>query len=451
MRESLKERLNSHSSSFEGLLSLIPARYYYDEESNTQWQKRGLSEAAKKAAAEKAKAAKFDPAVGSSALDEIRRRQKGAASEELTKETEASGGRDDADEGDDESEDDDLEGVVVYDDNGNPIGEVEETIEDILRAKRAVGEAGDKPETAESQEPARAPPLKAAATRSKTPTDENGSRQPEPAPSSPDAASAAAPALEKPKIKIDELRKKLADRIADMRRQRKAPGSGVDGAPVNREMLLAARKRKLEAKKAHKKQLLEEKKAAASSSENTPTPTPTPEPEAAAEDPDAAGDAELDVEDDIMFSKVAFTDGSTLSKDLSAIEGQRNNKKRNAIDQLKVLEKRKEKIAGLDAEKQRQIAENSKWSRAILQSEGAKVRDDEKLLRKTIKQKKNKKHASEKQWRERLDNVKKGISDREAKRNLNIQAHKEAKRLHLKGKKRKMHMKRAAASLGGHK
>lgn len=37
---SLKERLKTHSSAFDGLLSLIPAKYYYDDATQDQWQQR---------------------------------------------------------------------------------------------------------------------------------------------------------------------------------------------------------------------------------------------------------------------------------------------------------------------------------------------------------------------------------------------------------------------------
>lgn len=38
MSNSLEERLRANSSAFDGLLALIPAKYYYDETSQDQWK-----------------------------------------------------------------------------------------------------------------------------------------------------------------------------------------------------------------------------------------------------------------------------------------------------------------------------------------------------------------------------------------------------------------------------
>ena len=38
MSNSLEERLRANSSAFDGLLALIPAKYYYDEKSQEQWK-----------------------------------------------------------------------------------------------------------------------------------------------------------------------------------------------------------------------------------------------------------------------------------------------------------------------------------------------------------------------------------------------------------------------------
>jgi hypothetical protein len=43
MSNSLEERLQQHSNAFDGLLSLIPAKYYYDEDTSNQWQQKRKS------------------------------------------------------------------------------------------------------------------------------------------------------------------------------------------------------------------------------------------------------------------------------------------------------------------------------------------------------------------------------------------------------------------------
>ncbi|KAM9906982.1 hypothetical protein OXX69_006596, partial [Metschnikowia pulcherrima] len=63
MSNTLEERLKTHSTAFDGLLSLIPAKYYYDDATQDQWQKK---KKAKKEASEN-RLAKLDPESGNTA------------------------------------------------------------------------------------------------------------------------------------------------------------------------------------------------------------------------------------------------------------------------------------------------------------------------------------------------------------------------------------------------
>jgi len=442
MSDSLKDRLSSHSNSFEGLLSLIPARYYYDDESNSQWQRKGANrQEERKNEAIQHKQNKFDPDHGTSALDEVKRRENAAREAE------------DGDLNEDGAEDDGD--VVVYDDYGNPIGEQKElSVAELLKAKANGQDTGaDAPKETKPKETkakatkndAKKEAKSALKTKEAKPKevkpkevkpketskdDQNGSKDTSAASGGEEQQPAAAPAASDKSKGIEELRAKLAARVNELKTKRKAPGSDATGAFKNREELLAARKQRLEQKKHNKKpeEVVEEDNDNDDEEDETI-------------DSDMSSIAESDP--GLIFGQIQFNDGARLGKSGSAFEQQRNLKKRNAIDQLKVLEHRRTKVGKLDKDKQREIAENAKWSRAILQSEGAKVRDDEKLLRRTVKQQQNQKKRSEKEWKQRIYNVKKGISDREAKRNSNLRAHKEAKKMRLKGKKRRDHMKSA--------
>ncbi|KAF2835151.1 SURF6-domain-containing protein, partial [Patellaria atrata CBS 101060] len=75
MSDDLEERLNSHAKAFEGLMSLIPAKQYYGEDTSDQWQKKKQTKEQKRAA----KKAKLDPTNRKSAkdiLDENERKRK---------------------------------------------------------------------------------------------------------------------------------------------------------------------------------------------------------------------------------------------------------------------------------------------------------------------------------------------------------------------------------------
>lgn len=58
--------------------------------------------------------------------------------------------------------------------------------------------------------------------------------------------------------RIQELRAKLASRIQELREKRKAPGTSVRGAPLNREAILAARRERDKTK--HEKVILKRKR-----------------------------------------------------------------------------------------------------------------------------------------------------------------------------------------------
>ncbi|KAL1968929.1 hypothetical protein VTN77DRAFT_1290 [Rasamsonia byssochlamydoides] len=61
----IEERLRSHAQAFDGLLSLIPAKYYYGEDTSDQWQRKKQT----KEQARNAKRAKLDPDSAKTAKD----------------------------------------------------------------------------------------------------------------------------------------------------------------------------------------------------------------------------------------------------------------------------------------------------------------------------------------------------------------------------------------------
>ncbi|KAL8804513.1 MAG: hypothetical protein Q9182_002521 [Xanthomendoza sp. 2 TL-2023] len=74
MAESLEDRLRSHAKAFDGLLSLIPAKLYYGEDTSDQWQRKKQT----KEEARAAKRAKLDPENSKSAKDVLDERAKDA-------------------------------------------------------------------------------------------------------------------------------------------------------------------------------------------------------------------------------------------------------------------------------------------------------------------------------------------------------------------------------------
>lgn len=381
MSDTLKERLNSHSNAFQGLLSLIPAKYYYDEDSKNQW-KRDKSK--------RKRAAKFDPDVGTSALDEARRR-------EIT-----------------ENDDSLSESSIIYDDKGNEIKLDEaDDIEDDEGSQASASEDREltidaevslnKIDSLEETEPASV----TQAPRTSSPPESDARKIQE----------EAKPGDKKNPKGIQELRQKLQDRVNELRSKRKAPGSSAAGAPRSREELLEARKLREETRLKRRR---EDLPGNPSSNEELP------ETEERKELPSVNSQAK---QDSLMFGKVKFGNDT--------LDERKKPKKRQPVDQLRIIEQRNAKIAQLDSEKRDEITENAQWSSAILRSTGAKLKDNEKLLKKTVKAQQKRKQRSERDWKARLATVAHNKAAREAQRNANLEARKEQKGMKVKSKHKK--------------
>ncbi|RAL64740.1 hypothetical protein DID88_001771 [Monilinia fructigena] len=73
---------------------------------------------------------------------------------------------------------------------------------------------------------------------------------------------------------------------------------------------------------------------------------------------------------------------------------------------LAAAAKKQSRLESMDAEKREDIEEKERWLIAKKRVNGEKVRDDSSLLKKTLKRKEKQKKKSEKEWTERIDGVK---------------------------------------------
>ncbi|AOA62964.1 66S pre-ribosomal particles component [Komagataella phaffii CBS 7435] len=384
MSNSLEERLKSHASSFDGLLSLIPAKYYY-EDSNKSNEIREQGKQKKKPISEvrQDKKKKLDPAFHSENVetatvkDVMRNREKAGKGAVIP------GNKKIQVDAQDTSETDEKDN-----DNNHNILDAE------LEKDREV------PAPLKTQEPA-------------TIFDDEGNEIKSKEMSSEEIAQQKA-MKEK---RLSELRNKLTAKINNMREKRKAPGTNAKGAPMSREQILAERKRKDELKKKRQQQQKEKEKEKEKE-----------------EDSDSDDDDEEKIDADVMFNNIKFTDGEKVSSDLSSL---RKVKKKGPSHgdfkaHLQLLERQKEKFSKLDKEQQAQIQEKARWNKALAGIEGKKIKDDEKLLKKSLKRKEVKKRKSEKEWKDRKETIEITQKARQDKREENLRLRKENK-----GKKRK--------------
>lgn len=387
-----QERLKTHSAAFDGLLSLIPAKYYYDDATQDQWQQKKKS----KDELQRNKRAKLDPNANleaddystgaASAQDVMKNRERNAKEVNLPSKKAQVAKVDEKvpENGNEESALSDSEHLIptelqmVFDDDGN--------------------EAGSMP----------AVPLKVTKKNKKELTEEEKKQKEE---------------------KLKQLRAKLASKIETSRAQRKAPGSQAPGAPKSREQILEERKRKQELRKRKREA--------------------EPEPDSESDsDSDSGSESEREAQSEtpeneqVLFGNIVFNDGSRVTSDLTRLRltSQKKSAKGPANKDIKAhlakLEHKKQKLAQMTPEEQAKYKEKEQWQRLMSHAEGVKVKDDEKLLKKALKRKEKQKLKSEIEWKERKQVVKDTIAAKQKRREENLRARRENK-----GKKAKKAVK----------
>ncbi|KAF3114438.1 hypothetical protein TWF569_011221 [Orbilia oligospora] len=236
-----------------------------------------------------------------------------------------------------------------------------------------------------------------------------------------------------------QLKERLAKRIEELRHARKADGGEV---PRTRTELMDQRRKRDEQRKERKKQMRLQAKV---------------EAERAAESTDGKKKSESKKHNGVStapanytFGNVDFEDGAKLTANLEGIKAA--GKKRGPSDVLGALkhaEAKKARLAGMSDEKRAGIQEKDRWSKALKMASGEKLQDDEGLLKKSLKRQDKAKKKSEREWKERNDNVEKGKAMRQKKREANLAARREQKKAGKGGKKaRKVPSKKSKGRAG---
>ncbi|KAJ6783990.1 hypothetical protein PWT90_06901 [Aphanocladium album] len=245
------------------------------------------------------------------------------------------------------------------------------------------------------------------------------------------SVSSTIPPSEKPKHIVmpkdtSALKARLAAKIEALRAARKA--DGPDGKPIRtRQELIEARRVKQTQRKEHKKELRrlakleEERKREEALASNSPgIMSPAVE------------------EGNFSFGRVAFADGSQMSHDLSYVLNQGKRKgPSDAKTALIKVQNQKKRLQDMDEEARADVADKDAWLTARRRVEGEKIRDDEAILKKTIKRKESDKKKSEKAWTDRLKGVSQAQKERVKKREDNLRKRRDEKLMGKAGKKKK--------------
>lgn len=181
------------------------------------------------------------------------------------------------------------------------------------------------------------------------------------------------------------------------------------------------------------KQLAEE-----SGQEQQPEITPKAEPVSAASKRNTTA---------ILFNKVETVEERYVDK-----MQKKMNKKKNVKGQITPLtgknykqllsrvEARKAKLEELrekDEEKARDMENKIKWTNVLYKAEGLKIKDDEDMLRASLKRKEKGRAQRKKKWNQLSENVLEKMQQRQDKRQKNIQKRKQMKTEKKKDRARK--------------
>ncbi|MCJ8748648.1 hypothetical protein PDJAM_G00167180 [Pangasius djambal] len=230
---------------------------------------------------------------------------------------------------------------------------------------------------------------------------------------------------------VDILRKRLHEKIEVSRGQ----GAPKDPSSEEVQKRRAKRKQERERKKRKRKEFRMKKLADSTSTEvkveSEPEPVPVPQ-----SDSTASKTAKKDT-NSIVFNKVEvgeeYVDKGTKLKE---------NKKRKAkgtltpltgrnfkqlLSRVEARKARLEELREKDEKKAKKEEEKMRWTNVLYKAEGMKIKDNEDLLRASLKRKEKMKTRRKKKWAERSQHVLEKMQQRQDKRRRNLQKSKQNK------------------------
>ncbi|KAG0044442.1 surfeit locus protein [Gryganskiella cystojenkinii] len=374
--DGLEERIKTHGSEFDSLLKLIPAQYYITQEL-TEEEQNSKYQHNKKRSAPKQEIKERSKKAKKAKLDPENMKSIADIQTEMANKEDSEGEDEDEDsENDADLVDSDEENAVEDDSEAPVIKKSTHNFDGLLAQVQNV-----------AQTPAQGPKS------------------------------------------ITELRAKLEERLAKLRGRRgnNAADANAAGAakPTSRQAILEARLKRRKDKKASQK--LAKEKRANGGSEGLLVKEAEGSSSANGGRPSASS---INDKGEVRFSKFEFAGMQKKKKGPTDAQGQ-----------LKMVEAHKEKLAALqvaDPEKANALKEKDTWKKALQLASGEKVKDDVKLLKKTIKREETFKKKSSKEWGERKSTVAKTKDQKQKRREDNLKARlDQAKNKGKKGEKKK--------------
>lgn len=217
-----------------------------------------------------------------------------------------------------------------------------------------------------------------------------------------------------PSTSLEELRERLHAKMTELRGKRNLPANADKRLDLKKARLDRKVKENIKNKKSNEMKKL---KNVVGLNENNSRNGPTLKNDRG----------------EVVFSKFDFASGSTENNN-------KKKKKKNMYQLLEIAEKKKEKINQMKSEdisKAKQIEKEISWDNALKKSEGLKIKDDPKLLKKSIKRKEKLKEKSRAKWAEREETVQRIKEEKQRLRKEHLKERREDKSKKLKKSKKK--------------
>ena len=221
-------------------------------------------------------------------------------------------------------------------------------------------------------------------------------------------------------LSLGNLQSRLKEKIESLRRSRKAPPEGKEdggGGGDMKEKVVVKRKKKKEKLKREKE--LKKRKLVSGGGGG----------DGAVKGSAGKGEErETEVKKRVTFSKFDFSLPVQAEDQERAVEGKTKNKSGGKRDYKKLLakaeatQKKLDEIKRNDERRGRELEKRLQWQKALDMARGVKLRDDPRLLKKSLKRVEKKKQKSKKEWEARKESEREALEKRQEKRKRNIQA-----------------------------
>uniref|UniRef100_W5M901 Surfeit 6 n=1 Tax=Lepisosteus oculatus TaxID=7918 RepID=W5M901_LEPOC len=238
---------------------------------------------------------------------------------------------------------------------------------------------------------------------------------------------------------VDILRQRLHEKIEESRGNGSSKGLSAEDLAKKR----ARRKQERERKKRKRKEI-RMKKLAEKTGEGE-TAEESKGDGAKVENPGGTG-GRGGAETSIVFNKVDLS-GEYVSKAQQKKEKRKKIKGnvtpltgknyKQLLDRVEARKAKVEELRSKDEEKAKELEEKIKWTNVLYKAEGLKIKDNEELLRRSLKRKEKMRAQKKRRWEQRSENVLEKMQNRQDKRRKNIQKKKQSKAEKRKDRARK--------------